>query len=69
MLPNPDVELSAEQLAQLEQAQKLIPKLREQIRRAKLAGLDMTTQEAYLAETEANLTKLMRVYGRKPVTH
>ena len=69
MLPNPDVELSAEQLAQLEQAQKLIPKLREQIRRAKLAGLDMNTQEQYLAETEANLSKLMRVYGRKPVTH
>lgn len=65
MLPNPTIELTPEQLAELEQAAKLIPQIKAQIRRAKLAGLDVSIHEAQLAQTEADLAKLQRVYGRK----
>lgn len=65
MLPDTSLELSPEQITQLEQARKLIPKVREQIRRAKLAGIDMSAQEADLNNTEAQLDRLYRVYVRK----
>lgn len=62
MLPDTSVELTQEQIDQLEQARKLIPKVREQIRRAKLAGLDMSQQETDLNATETQLDRLYRVY-------
>lgn len=65
MLPDTNLELTDEQIQQLEAARKAIPKIREQIRRAKLAGLDMTQQEADLNTTEANLDRLYRVYVRR----
>ncbi len=65
MLPDTNLELTDEQIQQLEAARKAIPKIREQIRRAKLAGLDMTQQEADLNATEANLDRLYRVYVRR----
>lgn len=65
MLPDTNLELSDDQIAQLETARKLIPKIREQIRRAKLAGIDVTNQEADLTKTEADLDRLYRVYVRK----
>ena len=65
MLPDTSPELSDEQISQLENARKLIPKIREQIRRAKLAGIDVTNQEADLMKTEADLDRLYRVYVRK----
>lgn len=68
MLPDTSLELTPDQIQQLEQARKLIPKIREQIRRAKLAGLDMSAQETALNETEAQLDRLYRVYARKLTT-
>ncbi len=65
MLPDTNLELTPEQIDQLETARKLIPKVREQIRRAKLAGIDVTQQEADLTKTEADLDRLYRVYVRK----
>lgn len=65
MLPDTNLELTDEQIDQLEAARKLIPKIREQIRRAKLAGIDVTSQEADLTKTEADLDRLYRVYVRK----
>lgn len=65
MLPDVQPELTEEQIDQLEQAKKVIPKLREQIRKAKMAGIDMTAQEADLVKLEADLDKLYRVYGRR----
>jgi len=64
MLPDVNVELSDDQKAQLEEARKLIPKLREQIRKAKAAGLDMTVQEQELQQLEAQLSRLHAVYVR-----
>lgn len=68
MLPEVQPELSEEQIDQLEQAKKVIPKLREQIRKAKLAGIDMGAQEAELTKLEADLDKLYRVYGRRVIS-
>ena len=62
--PETQTELTAEQKAELEAARKLIPKLREQITRAKSAGIDMSSQETELAELQAQLDKLYRVYVR-----
>ncbi len=64
MLPSPTPQLSDEQVQQIEQARKLIPQIRKQIQRAKLAGLDMSVQEQQLADTEAQIDKLYRVYIR-----
>lgn len=68
MLPDTNLELTPEQIQQLEQARKLIPAIRKQIQRAKLAGLDMSAQEQSLNETEAQLDRLYRVYVRKLTT-
>lgn len=63
MLPEIEQPLTNEQINMLKEAQKLIPKLREQIRKAKLAGLDVSQQEADLAELEGKVQGLLRVYG------
>lgn len=65
MLPDTDLELTPDQIDQLEKARQLIPKIREQMRRAKLAGLDISAQEAELTKTESDLDRLYRVYVRK----
>ncbi len=64
MFPTGEVELTQEQIASLDMAKKAIPKLREQLRKAKLAGLDVGTQEAELSELEQQIGKLYNVYGR-----
>lgn len=64
MLPETNLQLTPEQIAQLEQAKKTIPKVREQLRKAKLAGLDISLQEAQLDKAEADLNRLYRVYVR-----
>jgi len=68
MLPEITPELSEEQIDQLEQAKKVIPKLREQIRKAKTAGIDMSAQEQDLIKLESDLDKLYRVYGRRIIS-
>lgn len=65
MFPDTSIELTDEQKDQIEQARKLIPKLQEQIRVAKLAGIDLATQEAELKTLQDNLDKLYRVYVRR----
>ncbi len=65
MLPEINAELTAEQIEQLEQARKMLPKLREQMRRAEAAGLDMSAQKAELEGLQAQLDKLYRVYVRR----
>lgn len=65
MLPDTNVELTPEQIAQLEQARKLIPTLKAQIRKAQSAGIDLTTQQQELLALEQQLDKLYRVYVRK----
>lgn len=64
MLPNDNITLTPEQLESLRLAKAAIPKLREQLRRAKLAGLDVTAQENELADLEQQIGKLYSVYGR-----
>lgn len=63
MLPTPESPLSEEQLQALKEAQALLPRLKEEIRRAKLAGIDVSQQEAELAELEGRIQGLLRVYG------
>lgn len=64
MLPNQDTELTDEQKAALREARSAIPKLKEQIRRAKQAGIDVSQQEADLQAMEQQLEKIYRVYVR-----
>lgn len=68
MLPDVSPELTPEQIDQIEQARKLIPQVRKEIQRAKLAGLDMSVQEANLNEKEQQLDKLYRVYVKRLTT-
>lgn len=63
MLPDIDNPLSEEQINNLRDAQKLIPKLKEQLRKAKLAGLDVSQQEIEVADLEGRVQGLLRVYG------
>lgn len=67
MLPSMD-ELTQDQIEQLQQAKQLIPRLKEQLRRAKSAGIDVTAQEADVAALEKQLEGLYRVYVRRSVT-
>ncbi len=62
MLPNTSPELTPEQVAQIEQARKLIPKVRKEILKAQQAGINMDAQLAQLNESEAQIDKLYRVY-------
>lgn len=62
MLPDVNTDLTPEQIDQLEQARKLLPKLREQVRKAKLAGIDVTQQEKDIETLQAQIDKLYRVY-------
>lgn len=64
MLPTIEPELTEDQKEQLEEARRMIPKLKEQIRRAKLAGIDVGDQETELLNLEQQLEKLHRVYVR-----
>lgn len=65
MFPDTTLELTDDQISQLEQARKAIPQVRKQIQRARLAGLNMDAQEAQLNETEAQIDKLYRVYSKR----
>jgi uncharacterized protein (UPF0335 family) len=65
MLPDINAELTPEQIEQLEQAKRLIPKLKEQLRRAQSAGLDVTTMQADIDALQLQLDKLYRVYVRR----
>lgn len=65
MLPEINAELTPEQIDQLEQAKKLIPKVKEQLRKAQSAGLDVTTMQADLDALQLQLDKLYRVYVRR----
>lgn len=65
MLPDLNAELTDDQIQQLEQARKLIPKLKEQMRRAKLAGIDISAQEAEISALENQLNNLYRVYVKR----
>lgn len=65
MLPESNLTLTNDQLESLNLAKKSIPKLREQLRKAKLAGLDVSTQESELADLEQQIGKLYSVYGNR----
>ncbi len=67
-IPDTKVSLTDEQIAQIEQARKLIPNLKQQIRRAKSAGIDMADQEGALQALETQIDKLYRVYVRNVPT-
>ena len=64
MLPDTTPQLTPEQIANLEQARTAIPKIREQLRKAKAAGLDVSAQEAELEAQSNQLDKLYRTYVR-----
>lgn len=68
MLPDTTPQLTPEQIEQLEQARKVIPQVRKQIQRAKLAGIDVSAQEQQLNDAEQQLDKLYRVYVRNLTT-
>ena len=67
MLPSTETQLTAEQIAQLEAAKKLLPELKAQLRKATSAGIDVTQQQADLAALELQLEKLYKVYVRKSI--
>ncbi len=62
MLPNTTPQLTDEQKANLEAARLLIPKVREQLRLARQAGIDVSDQEKALEEQSKALDKLYRTY-------
>lgn len=68
MFPITETELTPEQIEQLEQARKSLPAIKAMLRKARLAGIDVSAQEAELAATEAQLEKLYRVYVRRTIT-
>lgn len=61
--------MTQEQIQQIETARKTLPGLRAEIRKAKLAGIDVSTQEANLTQLEQQLTKLYNVYVRKSISN
>lgn len=63
MLPQTEPTLTDEQIESLKQAKKAIPKLREQLRKAKLAGIDVAGQEKELDDLEKQIGKISSVYG------
>lgn len=63
MFPSGESPITEEQLQALKEAQALLPRLKDEIRRAKLAGIDVSQQEAELAELEGKIQGLLRVYG------
>lgn len=68
MLPETEPTLTPEQIAQLEQARKLIPQLQKAIRTAESAGLDVAAQKAQLLDLQTQLDKLYRVYVKRTIT-
>lgn len=68
MLPDTTPQLTPEQIANLEAARKAIPKIREQLRKAKAAGIDVSAQEAELEAQSNQLDKLYRTYVRNTGT-
>lgn len=62
MLPATEVALTPEQIDQIEQARKLMPKLKAQIRKGIQAGIDLSTQETQLNELQVQLDKLYSAY-------
>lgn len=69
MLPDTTTGLSEEQINQLNQARLLIPKVKEQIRRAEQAGIDVKQHQADLAALETQIDKLHKVYvSKRPTT-
>ncbi len=62
MLPNTTPQLTDEQKSNLEAARLLIPKVREQLRLARQAGIDVTDQEKALEEQSKSLDRLYRTY-------
>lgn len=58
--------LSKEQLAELAKAKAVIPELKEQIRLAKQAKIDVSEMETQLAQAEDRIDTLLRVYGNLP---
>lgn len=65
MLPNTEPELTQEQKDQIEAAKRLIPKLKDQIRKATSAGIDVSAQQQELAALEQQLDKLYKVYVKR----
>lgn len=63
MFPELEQPLSEEQIKELQNVQKIIPRLREQIRKAKTAGIDVSEQEQELSELEGRVQGLLRVYA------
>lgn len=59
----PDNPVSPQQKAQLIEAQRLIPILKQHISKAKSAGIDVTYQEEQLQELEKQVKRLLSVYG------
>ncbi len=68
MLPNTEPELTQEQKDQIEAAKRLIPKLKDQIRKAASAGIDVSAQQQELAAIEQQLDKLYRVYVKRTIS-
>lgn len=60
MATNP---LTPEQIAELREIQRLIPQHKEAIKKAKLAGIDVTAQEKQLLEQEKSLNLILQNYG------
>lgn len=59
----PDNPVTPEQKAQLLEAQRLIPILKQHISRAKTAGIDVAIQEEELQKLEKQVKRLLSVYG------
>jgi len=59
----PENPLTQEQKAELMEAQRIIPLLKQQILRAETAGIDVTAQKQELSTLEKQVKKLLSVYG------
>jgi len=59
----PDEPITPEQRAELMEAQRIIPLLKQQILRAETAGIDVSAQKTELASLEKQVKKLLSVYG------
>jgi len=59
----PENPITPEQKAELLEAQRIIPILKQQILRAETAGIDVTAQKQELASLEKQVKKLLSVYG------
>lgn len=68
MLPPINNQLSEDQINQLVAARENLPKVKQAIKTAKQAGIDVSQQEADVIELERKLNLMYKTYVQRPAS-